>query len=229
MVKLSIVIPVLNEGERIAEALHALAPLRDRGTEILVIDGGSHDRTATIAATCGDQIIVAPRGRASQQNAGAQRAGGDILIFLHSDTRLPPDADTLIASALSNGNHVWGRFDVRFDTSRPMMHVIATMMNVRSRLTGIATGDQCIFVRRSAFHAAGGFPAIALMEDIALSKLLRKQSTPACLRATVVTSARRWQKNGVWRTVLLMSWLRLAFVLGVSPNRLARWYGYRQA
>jgi len=225
--KLSVIVPVLNECERIAEALDALKPLRARGVEVLVVDGGSGDGTADIAAAHSGCVIAASRGRATQQNAGAMRAGGDVLIFLHSDTRLPPDGDTLITQALSDGKHGWGRFDVRFDSPQPMMSVIATMMNLRSRLSGVATGDQCIFVRRDVFEAAGGFPAISLMEDIALSKVLRKKSPPACLRATVTTSARRWQKHGVWRTILLMNWLRLAYVLGIAPDRLARWYGYR--
>lgn len=217
---------MLNEAGRIAVALIALQPLRERGAEILVVDGGSTDGTAQIAARGADHIVHAPRGRASQQNAGAQQALGDLFLFLHSDTQLPLDADSLIAGAVSENNVQWGRFDVRFDTHQAMLRIVAAMMNTRSRLTGIATGDQALFVRRSAFEAVGGFPDIALMEDVALSKLLRQQSAPACLRASVTTSARRWQKNGVWRTVLLMWWLRLAYFFGVSPARLARWYGY---
>ena len=223
--KLSIIIPVLNEAGRIAVALIALQPLRERGAEILVVDGGSTDGTAEIAARGADHVITAQRGRASQQNAGAQQALGDTFLFLHSDTQLPLDADGLIADTLNDGAVLWGRFDVRFDTDQTTLRVVATMMNARSRLTGIATGDQCLFVRRSAFEAVGGFPALALMEDIALSTLLRRQSTPACLRNKVTTSARRWQKNGVWRTIFSMWWLRLAYALGVSPARLARWYG----
>ena len=223
--KLSIVIPVLNEAGRIAVALIALQPFRERGAEILVVDGGSTDGTAEIAARGADHVITAPRGRASQQNAGAQHALGDTFLFLHSDTQLPVDADGLIADVLDHSAVQWGRFDVRFDANLAMLRVIATMMNTRSRLTGIATGDQSIFVRRSAFEAAGGFPALALMEDIALSALLRRQSAPACLRNKVTTSARRWQKNGIWRTIFLMWGLRLAYALGVSPARLARWYG----
>ena len=225
--KLSIIVPVLNEAERIAAALTALQPLRERGAEIVVVDGGSTDGTAAIAARDADHVISAARGRASQQNAGAQQALGDTFLFLHCDTQLPLDADGLIADALtlSNGAVLWGRFDVRFDTQQTMLRVVATMMNARSRLTGIATGDQCIFVRRSAFEAVGGFPPLALMEDIALSTLLRRQSAPECLRNKVTTSARRWQKKAVWRTIFLMWGLRLAYALGVSPARLARWYG----
>jgi len=223
--RLSIIIPVLNEAGRIAVTLVALQPLRERGAEILVVDGGSTDRTVDIAAHGADRVIHAPRGRASQQNAGAQQALGDTFLFLHSDTQLPLDADSLIADALNTRDVHWGRFDVRFDTDQAMLRVVAAMMNARSRVTGIATGDQCIFVRRSVFEAVGGFPALALMEDIALSALLRRQTAPQCLRIKVTTSARRWQKNGVWRTIFLMWWLRLAYALGVSPARLARWYG----
>ena len=222
---LSIIIPVLNEAGRIAVALIALQPLRERGVEILVVDGGSTDGTAEIAKRGADHVITAPRGRASQQNAGAQEALGDTFLFLHSDTQLPLDADTLIADAIDKTNAQWGRFDVRFDTHWTMLRVVATMMNARSRLTGIATGDQCIFVRHSAFAAVGGFPDLALMEDVALSGLLRRQSPPVCLRNKVTTSGRRWQNNGVWRTIFLMWWLRLAYAIGVSPARLARWYG----
>jgi rSAM/selenodomain-associated transferase 2 len=226
-VKLSIIIPVLNEAGRIAVALIALQPLRERGVEILVVDGGSTDGTAKIAARGADHVITAPRGRAAQQNAGAQQALGDTFLFLHSDTQLPLDADALIADALDKNNAQWGRFDVRFDSRQVLLRIVATMMNARSRLTGIATGDQAIFLRRDAFNAAGGFPEIALMEDIALCKALRRNAPPVCLRATVTTSARRWQANGTWRTILLMWWLRLAYFFGVSPTRLARWYGYR--
>ena len=223
--KLSIIIPVLNEAGRIAVALIALQPLRERGAEILVVDGGSTDGTAEIAARGADYVVHAPRGRASQQNAGAKQALGDTYLFLHSDTQLPLDADGLIADALSDRAVFWGRFDVRFDTDQTMLRIVATMMNARSRLTGIATGDQCIFVRRTAFEAIGGFPTLPLMEDIALSALLKQQSAPQCLHNKVLTSARRWQKNGVSRTIFLMWSLRLAYTLGVSPARLARWYG----
>jgi rSAM/selenodomain-associated transferase 2 len=226
-VRLSIIIPVHNEASAIAGALTACRPLRERGAEIVVVDGGSTDSTRAIAAGAADHMLTAPRGRALQQNAGAQQASGDVLLFLHSDTQLPPGADTLIEGALVTSGAQWGRFDVRFDASQPMLRSVAAMMNARSRLTGIATGDQCIFVRRDAFAAVGGFPTIELMEDIELSKRLRRLSKPACLHATVTTSARRWVTNGIWRTIVLMLSLRLAHFFGVSPTRLAKWYGYR--
>lgn len=226
--KLSIIIPVLNEATNISAALIALLPLRERGAEIVVVDGGSSDDTFVLARMHCDHAVTSPRGRAVQQNAGAQIATGDALLFLHIDTQLPDNVDALVGAALMREHADWGRFDVTLgsDGDRPhlMLKIIATLMNFRSRWTGIATGDQCIFVRKSAFVAAGGFPQIPLMEDIALSKVLKRISSPACLRQRVVTSARRWQKRGVWRTMLLMWWFRFAYWIGVSPTRLATWY-----
>ena len=229
--KLSIVIPVLNEAANISAALIALQALRERGAEIIVVDGGSTDETFTLARDHCDHVVASPRGRATQQNAGAQIAAGDNLLFLHADTQLPKSVDSLVNAALVQDDVAWGRFDVTIGTERtkgdrlhPMLKVIAKLMNFRSRLTGIATGDQCIFVRKAVFDAVGGFPDIPLMEDIALSKALKKISAPACLRERVTTSARRWQKHGVWRTMLLMWWLRFAYWLGASPTRLAAWY-----
>jgi len=221
---LSIVMPVLNEAAGIAAALEALAPLRARGAEIIVVDGGSSDGTPEAAAPLADRVLTAPRGRAAQMNAGAAAAHGDVLLFLHADTRLPEDADILIRDALARSTKVWGRFDVRFtDGALPL---VAAMMNLRSRATGIATGDQAMFVTCDAFVRAGGFPAIALMEDVALSARLKRLSRPLCLAARVETSPRRWQTNGALRTILLMWRLRLAFFLGADPRRLARAYGY---
>lgn len=226
--KLSIIIPVFNEVENIAAALVALQPLRERGAEIIVVDGGSSDGTLLLARANCDQLMTASSGRASQQNAGAQVATGDTLLFVHVDTWLPETAHALIDATLRDGRTLWGRFDITLEGgeayAHPMLKIIATLMNVRSRLTGIATGDQCIFVRKSAFEAVGGFSTIPLMEDIALSKALKRISAPACLRERVTTSARRWQKHGVWRTMMLMWWLRFAYWLGVSPTRLAAWY-----
>ncbi len=226
--KLSIVIPVLNEAANIESALIALQPLRDRGAEVVVVDGGSTDDTLSLAKAHCDHVVTSARGRATQQNAGAQHATGDVLLFLHTDTRLPLDADLLIDRALQDKQKAWGRFDVALDAgngvAHPMFKVIAAMMNWRSRLSGIATGDQCIFVRNSVFNAIGTFPNLPLMEDIALSKALKKISRPACLCERVLTSARRWQKHGVWRTMALMWWLRFTYWIGVSPTRLAKWY-----
>jgi rSAM/selenodomain-associated transferase 2 len=217
--RLSVIVPALNEAPAIREALEALAPLRARGHEVIVVDGGSNDATASLAASACDRLLVAPRGRALQMNAGALAASGDALVFLHADTRLPERADELIDTALARAT--WGRFDVRIASSRPLLALVGCAMNLRSRLTGTATGDQAIFVRRDAFP---GFPEIPLMEDIALSRLLKRRGPPACLRARVVTSARRWEARGVWRTILLMWRLRLLYALGAAPQRLARHY-----
>lgn len=226
MSRLSIVIPTLDEAPRIAGLLLELQPLRRDGVEVLVADGGSRDATAQLAAGLADAVLVAPRGRARQMNAGAAAATGDILLFLHADTRLPPEAGAAIFGALGAGA-VWGRFDVRIDGRHPLLAVVAGMMNWRSRLTGIATGDQAIFVRREAFARVGGFPELPLMEDIRFSAALKRLARPACLPQTVTTSGRRWESRGVLQTVLLMWWLRAAFYFGADPARLARSYGYR--
>jgi rSAM/selenodomain-associated transferase 2 len=226
MPSLSIIIPVLNEGERIAATLDALAPLRALGVEIVVVDGGSRDATIQRARLRANRVISAPRGRATQMNAGAEKATGDILLFLHGDTRLPSDADHVLLNGLERSGHAWGRFDVRIDSKDPLLRVVARMMNARSRLTGIATGDQAIFVKRDAFQKVGGFPPIELMEDIALSKLLKRVGPPLCLRECVVTSARRWETRGVISTILLMWRLRLAYFFGADPKELAQLYGH---
>lgn len=221
---LSIVVPVLNEADGIGAALEALAPLRGRGAEIIVVDGGSDDDTCARAAPLASRVLAAPRGRASQMNAGAAAARGDVLLFLHADTRLPEEADRLVADGLARSGRVWGRFDVQFDGGA--LPLIAFMMNLRSRVTGIATGDQAMFVTREAFVRAGGFPEIALMEDIALSARLKRLSPPLCLGRRVTTSPRRWHTQGVIRTVLLMWRLRLAYTFGAPPDALARAYGH---
>ncbi|MFL5197276.1 MAG: TIGR04283 family arsenosugar biosynthesis glycosyltransferase [Microvirga sp.] len=223
--KLSIVVPTLNEAEGIAAHLEALAPLRQRGAEVIVADGGSRDGTVERAAGLADKVLTARRGRAAQMNAGAAAASGAAILFLHADTRLPAAADRLVADALAAGSE-WGRFDVRIDGRHPLLGVVARAMNLRSRATGIATGDQAIFVTREAFHAIGGYADIPLMEDIVLSRALRRRSRPACLSATVTTSGRRWEAGGVLYTIVTMWRLRLAFYLGADPRRLARAYGY---
>jgi rSAM/selenodomain-associated transferase 2 len=223
---LSIVIPVLNEAATIAAALARLAPLRATGAEVIVADGGSRDGTPDIARPHADRVVVAARGRGAQMNAGAAIAGGEVLLFLHADTRLPDDADPLIWDGLAESQRVWGRFDVRIDGRHPMLPLVALMMNLRSRLTGIATGDQAMFMTRVAFDAAGGFPDVPLMEDIEMSRRLKRLSRPLCVRARVVTSGRRWDERGLWRTMVLMWRLRLAFFFGAEPARLAREYGY---
>lgn len=222
---LSIIIPVLNEADHIVAALQALAPLRARGAEIVVVDGGSADDTPLLAGPLADRVLVSARGRATQMNAGAAAARGDVLLFLHADTRLPADADRLILEDLAQSQRVWGRFDVTIEGRHQLFPIIAWFMNTRSRLTGIATGDQAMFVTRDAFAAAGGFPEIALMEDIEFARRLKRVSPPLCLRARVITSGRRWEQRGVLRTILLMWRLRLAYFFGADPQDLARRYG----
>jgi rSAM/selenodomain-associated transferase 2 len=226
MPSLSIIVPVLNEGERIAATLDALAPMCALGVEVVVVDGGSRDATIQRARLRADKVMSAPRGRATQMNAGAEKATGDILLFLHVDTLLPSDADHVLLNGLERSGRVWGRFDVRIDSKDPLLRTVARMMNLRSRVTGIATGDQAIFVKRDTFKQVGGFPPIELMEDIALSKLLKRIGSPLCLRERVVTSARRWEKRGVISTILLMWRLRLAYFFGADPKELAQLYGH---
>jgi rSAM/selenodomain-associated transferase 2 len=226
MSKLSIIIPVLNEGDSIAAALDALADLRALGTEVIVVDGGSRDATVERAQLRADRVVLGPRGRALQMNAGAERASGDVLLFLHADTRLPAEAARLVLNGLDQSRRVWGRFDVKIDGRSRLLPVVAWLMRLRSRLTGIATGDQAIFLRREAFQVVGGFPTIALMEDIAICKRLKRLGRPLCLRACVTTSGRRWEKHGVLSTILLMWRLRFAYFLGADPKQLAQQYGY---
>jgi rSAM/selenodomain-associated transferase 2 len=217
--RLSVVVPALNESRGIRAALEALAGLRARGHEVIVADGGSSDGTAQLAAGVCDRVVSAPRGRALQMNAGARAASGDGLVFLHADTRLPTGADALILQSLST--RLWGRFDVEIEGRHRLLKVVAGAMNLRSRLTGIATGDQAIFVRRAAFP---GFPEIALMEDVAFCQRMKRLGPPACRREKVLTSGRRWESRGVLRTVVLMWRLRLAYFLGADPEALARIY-----
>ena len=222
-VRLSIVIPVLNEADGIVEALTALTPLRAQGHEVIVVDAGE-DGTAELARSRADRVLRGPRGRAAQMNRGAAAARGDVLVFLHADTRLPASADRLIADGLAVTGRAWGRFDVRLSGGQPSLRIVEASMNWRSRLTGIATGDQAIFVTRDRFRAVGGYPEMALMEDVALSKALKRLGPPLCLRARVTTSSRRWERDGVVRTVLLMWSLRLRYFLGADPSDLARRY-----
>ena len=223
MPRLSIVLPVLDEAQRISATLAALSPLRRLGAQLIVVDGGSRDGTVAVCESAADAVLTAPRGRARQMNAGARAAMGDVLLFLHADTTLPPDAFALVTEALAQ--HAWGRFDVRIAGRSPWLPIVAAFMNARSRLTGIATGDQALFMRREAFDAVGGFPDQALMEDIEICKrLCRDVGAPACLRAKVVTSGRRWDDRGAWRTIVLMWRLRWLYWRGVSADQLAAAY-----
>jgi rSAM/selenodomain-associated transferase 2 len=222
-VRLSLIVPVLNEAKGIVAALQDLAPLRAAGAEVIVVDGGSSDATRELCADLADQVVPGPRGRARQMNFGAARAAGSVLLFLHADTKLPNGAMKFVRGAVAAG-HAWGRFDVAIEGRSRLFPLIAALMNRRSRLTGIATGDQAIFVRRELFNLLGGYPDQPLMEDIELCKRLRRHGPPACLPQRVLTSGRRWEARGVWRTVLLMWRLRFLYWMGVPAERLARAY-----
>lgn len=221
--KLSVVMPVWNEAAGIEAALAALAPLRAAGHELIVVDGGSHDGTPARARPGADLLLEGERGRARQMNAGAARASGEVLLFLHADTTLPPDAVARITEAVSRGAR-WGRFDVHIEGRSVWFPLIGSLINLRSRLSGIATGDQAIFVQRALFYQLGGYAALPLMEDVELSRRLRRLQHPACLRQQVRTSGRRWERHGVWRTVWLMWRLRWRFWRGESAERLAEEY-----
>ncbi len=220
--QLSIIIPTLNEADHIEATLRPLQALRQQGHELIVTDGGSTDATVALATPLCDRVIHAPKGRARQMNAGARHACGNYLLFLHADTFLPENAAALISSALQTAR--WGRFDVKLSGRPRLLRIIEFMMNLRSRLSGIATGDQAIFLRRDLFEEISGYPEIELMEDIELSRRLKRHGRPACLKERVFTSSRRWEENGIIKTMLLMWRLRLAYFLGARPERLNRHY-----
>jgi len=222
--KISIIIPTLNEAAALARQLPSLQYYRDDGHEIILVDGGSHDDTLAVARSMVDRLIQTVKGRAHQMNEGADVARHDILLFLHADTGLPAAADKLIMQSLIAENHHWGRFNVRLSNEKFIFRLIGSMMNLRSAASGIATGDQAIFVKRTLFEDVGLFDRIPLMEDVALSKKLLKHGRPCCLREAVETSSRRWEEKGVWSTIFLMWRLRLSYFLGASPAKLAERY-----
>lgn len=222
--RLAIVIPALNEAANLSRLLPDLAR-GCPGADIVVVDGGSGDDTAAVVARLpGPRLLESARGRAVQMNHGARAAGGDTLLFLHADTRLPDGAARAIEQTLAEPGVVGGRFDVRFDNERPLYRIIAWFMNTRSRASGICTGDQAIFVRRADFEAVGGYPDIPLMEDIELSRRLKRRGRLRALRLRVTTSARKWEREGPLRTIGLMWALRFLHFCGVAPARLHRWY-----
>ncbi|MEO8104273.1 MAG: TIGR04283 family arsenosugar biosynthesis glycosyltransferase [Betaproteobacteria bacterium] len=221
---LSIIIPALNEAANIVATLAPLQHMRGQGTEVILVDGGSSDATRALAGPWVDVVIDSKPGRATQMNAGAAAATGEALLFLHADSRLPEEADQIVLAALAGAPTAWGRFDVAIVGHHFMFPVIAWCMNQRSRYTGIATGDQAIFMTREIFGLAGGFPDQALMEDIELCKRLKKRAPPVCRPEKIVTSGRRWEKHGLWRTILLMWRLRLRYWMGASPTDLHRAY-----
>jgi len=223
-IKISVIIPALNEERLIGQTLAALQPLRLRGHEIIVVDGGSQDASVALSRRLADRVIIGPPGRSCQMNAGMREAQGEVLLFLHADTLLPAGADRFILSSMQQQRKVWGRFDVRLSGKHPLFRIIECLMNWRSRVSSIATGDQAIFVKRQVFDLVGGFPDVELMEDIGLSRALKSIGAPVCLRERIVTSSRRWEDNGILRTVARMWSLRLAYFLGFDPQHLARFY-----
>jgi len=221
---ISIIVPILNEAEQLPALIDHLRGWHDRGCEVILVDGGSTDGSPLLVGGAPFRLLQACAGRALQMNVGAEAASGDVLIFLHADTLLPADADTLIRKALAADTHAWGRFDVRISGRARALALVAAMMNLRSRLTGIATGDQAMFVSRRTFFALGGFPDQALMEDVEQSKRLRRISRPACIRSRAVTSGRRWEARGIWRTIVLMWRLRWSYWRGMDADCLAERY-----
>ena len=223
--KISIIVPAKNESRQITRALASLQSLRAGGHEIIVVDGESEDNTAALAGPLSDVVLSSPPWRAKQMNVGASAASGDVFLFLHADTLVPNDLDRLIIDGMHSQCKYWGRFDVRLDGRHPLLRIVEFMMNWRSRLSGIATGDQGIFVERQLFQHLGGFSEIPLMEDIDLSRRLKcSAGAPLCLKEKVCTSSRRWEQNGIVRTILLMWYLRAAYYFGVAPERLAQLY-----
>lgn len=222
--RLSIIIPTLNESDAISEALESLQALRSHGHEVIVADGGSCDDTVALSRGCTDRTINTAKGRALQMNAGAQVAQGGVLVFLHADTRLPAAAEDLIKAAVVRERRRWGFFKVKLSGAHAMLRLIAVLMNLRSALTGIATGDQTLFVCRDVFESIGGFPQIPLMEDIAMTRRLKRRARPAVIREYVLTSSRYWEQHGILRSVLRMWTLRLAYLAGVDPSTLVKQY-----
>ena len=220
--QISVIVPVLNEEKSIAATLHALLALAPY--EIIIVDGGSSDRTREIAARFQTKVISSERGRARQMNRGAREASGDVLLFLHADTRLPPTAFADIAGALSDPRYLGGRFDIELDGDHWLLPVVARMISYRSRISKVGTGDQAIFVRRALFERMHGFEDIPLMEDIAFCRALKRLGGVACLRSRVTTSARRWEADGVWRTIFRMWILKLGYLAGIAPARLKKFY-----
>ncbi len=219
---ISIIVPVLNEEKKLPDLLNHLQMFREQGHELIIVDGGSNDNSLMLAQVSTDNVIVSKKGRAVQMNSGASVAKGEVLLFLHSDTFLPETALNTITDIIQDS--FWGRFEVRLSSNKFIFRIIESFINIRSRLTSINTGDQAIFIETRLFNAVGGFPEIALMEDVAISKKLKNIILPICLKQKVITSSRRWENRGVISTVLLMWKLRLYYFFGVSPDRLNQLY-----
>ena len=224
--KFSIIIPVLNEDAVIQSALSPLQKMRNFGHEIIVVDGGSVDCTVEQAHPLADHVLIAEKGRSLQMNAGAECASHEVLVFLHIDTEFNESHLDELQKLLKYTGKSWGRFNVRLSGVHWMFRIIEKLINWRSQFSGVATGDQVLFVRGNLFQTLGGFAEIPLMEDIEISKRLKLHESPLCIKRSVTTSSRRWEKNGIFRTIFLMWRLRLAYFLGVSPDVLVkRYYG----
>lgn len=221
---LAVIVPVLNEAGELPGLITRLQALVRAGCEVVVVDGGSRDGSAEALTAAGLRVIHRTGGRGPQLQAGAEAAHADQLLFLHADTVLPEQAVPLVQAALAGGSLRWGRFDVAISGRHPMLRVVACLINQRSRLTGIATGDQALFMTRAALTAAGGFPAQPLLEDVEISTRLRTLTRPVCLRARVLTSGRRWERRGVWSTIWLMWRLRWLYWRGMPATTLAELY-----
>lgn len=218
---ISVIIPVRNEAENIEQVLKHLQPWRSQA-EIIVVDSNSTDNTAVLAKPLCDQVLQSKPGRARQMNTGANVANSDSLLFLHADTCLPANAPSLINEHLKKKD--WGRFDIQLSGKQRMFRIIETMINLRSRFSNIATGDQAIFLKRACFNQVGQYPDIPLMEDVALCKRLRKLSTAACISQRAITSSRRWEQHGIWKTIVTMWYLRFAYSVGIPAQKLANIY-----
>lgn len=219
---ISIIIPVLNEEQSINALLQQLQIYRQQGHEVIVVDGGSVDETISISKPLADKVITSDSGRARQMNKGVAESTNEVLWFLHADTSIPENVIEIIQSSLVKND--WGRFNVKLSGSHFLFRIIEKMINIRSCFSGVATGDQGIFVRRKIFESVGGYSEVPLMEDVALSKKLKNISQTACIKETLTTSSRRWKKNGIIKTILLMWKLRFLYWIGVTPDKLAKLY-----
>ena len=223
--KISIIIPILNEASRIPQLTEELKKLDQRSCEIIIVDGGSKDNSVEIAEHAGFKVEKTICGRAHQMNTGAIFATGSVLLFLHADTQIPENVDLLVKKIFSdNPSFCWGYFRVRISGYSKVLLIVGFMMNLRAYLTSIVTGDQVIFVKKKNFFKVGCFPEQLLMEDIELAKKLRGLSPPGCINDHVITSGRRWELHGVWRTIFLMWRLRWDYWRGIPPDKLAEKY-----
>lgn len=222
---LSIIVPVLNEARTIAGVLNTLRPFRQRGAEIIVVDGGSDDDTAQLAQPLADRVVKAPRGRAAQMNEGAKVASGFIFLFLPTETRLPPDADTQMMVGRNRDTSVWGRFDMHLTGRHPLLPIVARILNWRSRMSGIASSEQAIFVQRETFFRLGGFADIPVMDDVEMSKRLKAISPPICVTSRVTVPGKRFDREGFWTTLRMMWLMRFRYRTGMKPAEILKRYG----